>query len=209
MALGPARAFAERGAFTLEGGGAVRLGSVRPSVGAGDAVTGTIGGAVLGVRYGFTNRLELQGGGFWYAPATFAQPRVTVSTPSGDVSGALTQDVSRWGAAVGVRYAVAGLVWRIPVGFELGWAHTRATNRDLLDTSDPRAPVSRLSLADGSSDALLLAPFAGLEWLATDHLRFSIVPRLEMLVGAASGSTLGVVVPFTVGWSLYWFPGGD
>jgi hypothetical protein len=104
---------------------------------------------------------------------------------------------------------VAGLVWRIPVGFELGWAHTRATNRDLLDTSDPRAPVSRLSLADGGSDELLLAPFAGLEWLATDHLRFSIVPRLELLVGATSGSTLGVVVPLTVGWSWYWFPGGD
>ncbi len=209
MLLAPARALAERGSFTLEGGGAVRLGSVGPSVGAGDAVMGTLGGAELTVRYGFTNRLEMQASGFWDAPAAFAQPRVTVSTPSGDVAGALTQDVSRWGAAVGVRYAVAGLVWRIPVGFELGWAHTRAANRDLLDTSDPRAPVSRLTLADGSSDALLLAPFAGLEWLATDHLRFSIVPRLEVLVGAASGSTVGVIVPFTVGWSWYWFPGGD
>jgi hypothetical protein len=200
MALGPARALADRGAITLEGGGALRLQSEAPSVGAGSAVAGTTGGARVTLRYGLTNRLEVQASGFWDAHATFVQEPVAV----GSVSGALTQDVGRWGAAAGVRYVVAGLVWRVPVGLELGWAHTSVTNRDLVDTSDPRGASSLgLRLGESSTDQPLLAPFVGLEWLATDHLRFSVVPRLEVLLGRPS--TLGVVVPFTAGWSWYRF----
>jgi len=55
----------------------------------------------------------------------------------------------------------------------------------------------------GHSDKLSLAPFVGLEWLATDRLSFSIVPRVELLVG--SPSAVSVIVPFTMGWSFYWF----
>lgn len=198
----PVAAFADRGALTLEGGGAVRFGAVSPSVGAGDSVMGTLGGAWLDLGYGLTNRLELQASGFWNAGATFVHQRVAVGSANGSMSGALTQDVSRWGAAAGVRYAVAGFVWRVPIGFELGWAHTSSTNRDLLDTSDPRGASSLgLTLGNGSTDQLLVAPFLGIEWLATDHLRFSIMPRLEVLLGGKS--TFGVVVPITVGWSWY------
>ena len=192
----PGRARADRGAFTLEGGGALRLGAMRPSIGTGDQVVGTLGGAWLGVRYGFTNRIDVQLRGFWDAPATFVQRPVTVN----GTSGALTQEVSRWGAAAGVRYVVAGIVWRMPVGFEVGWAHTSVSSRDLVD------PATGASLglvsSEGGRDQLLLAPFAGLEWAATDHLTFSIIPRLELLVG--SQSTVGVVVPLAVGWSWFW-----
>jgi hypothetical protein len=58
-----------------------------------------------------------------------------------------------------------------------------------------------LTLGNGSTDQLLVAPLLGIEWLATDHLRFSIMPRLEVLLGGKS--TFGVVVPITVGWSWY------
>jgi hypothetical protein len=202
VAVGPADARADRAALTAELGGALRLGAVSPSIGNGENVTGTLGGPRLGLRYALTNRLEVGISAFWYPQATFVHQAVTLPAASGSTSGALTQDVSRWGAAAGVRYILAGSVWRIPAGLDLGWVHTSATNRDLLDTSDPRGASSfGLALGDGRSDQALVAPLVGVEWLATDHLSFSLVPRFEFLVGAHS--TFGVVVPLTIGWSWY------
>ena len=202
MAGSPWSARAEQGALTVELGGALRLGAVSPSVGVGPNVIGTLGGPWLGVRYAFTHRLEVEASAFWEARATYVHESIAVATGSGTISGALTQDVSRWGGAAGLRYALLGMVWRVPIGFDVGWAHVSTTRRDLVDVSNPRAPTSfGLHLGDGSSDHLLLAPFVGLEWLASDHLSLSVVPRLELLVG--TGSTLGVVVPLTIGWSWY------
>jgi hypothetical protein len=198
----PSPAAADRGAVTVEVGGSMRLGAVSPSIGAGDSVTGTLAGPCLAVRYALTDRLELGVSAFWDTRAPFVHEPVAVTTASGTSSGALTQDIARWGAALGLRYALVGLVWRIPLGLDVGWAHLSATKRDLLDVSDPRAPTSLgLTLGDGTADHVLLAPSLGLEWLATDHLSFSIMPRLELLLG--TGSTVGVVVPLTVGWSWY------
>jgi hypothetical protein len=202
LAFSPEEARADRAALTLEFGGSLRLGSVSPSIGNGENVTGTLAGPWLGLRYALTNRLELGLSGFWDPSATFVNQAVTLPAGSGSASGALAQDVSRWGAAAGVRYVLAGSVWRIPAGLEVGWVHTSTTNRDLLNTSDPRGATSfGLTLGDGRSDQLLLAPLVGVEWLVTDHLSFSLVPRFEFLAGAHS--TFGVVVPLTIGWSWY------
>ncbi len=193
----------DRGALTLEGGPSVRVGPVPPSMGSGEAVGGADVGMRLAVRDGLTDRLELHAQGFWSYPGTLVHRPTTISTPSGSASGALTEQVSRWGAGLGARYTAVGLVWRVPVGIEIGWAHASATNRDLLSLSAAAPTSLGLRLGDGSSNALSLAPFAGLEWLATDRLSFAILPRLELLLG--SSATVGVVFPFTVGWSWYWF----
>jgi len=200
----PALASADLGAITVEAGGVWRYGEVQPSTGQGDSVSGSLVGAWGTVRYGLTNNFEFEGLGFWEAPATFVHGQVTVPSAAGNVTGALTQDVSRWGGAVGARYIVAGLVWRLPVGLDLGLMHTTATNRDLLNTSNPAGATSfGLTLGDGASNQLLVAPFAGIEWLASDHFRISVMPHLEFLVGG--GSTVGLVVPLTLGWSWYLF----
>ncbi len=195
MLAGPDHASADRGAFTLEGGPSGRFGSMPPSTGTGNSVTGTAGGGTLGVRFALANRVELHARGFYDAPATLVPQPVTLRNDHG----ALAQDVSRWGAAAGVRYIMSGLVWRIPVGVELGWAHMRMTNRFLANATDG----TRLGpdLGDASRDQLLVAPFLGLEWQATDHLSFSVLPRLEFLAGKQS--TVGVVIPLMVGWSWY------
>jgi hypothetical protein len=199
LLAGPERAPADRGAFTVEGGPAGRLGSMPPSAGTGDAVTGTTGGGTLGVRFALTHRLELHARGFYDAPATFVHFPVVVSTGSGEQTGALTQDVSRWGVAAGARFIVTGLVWRVPVGVELGWAHTRITDRAFVNPADG-TPLGE-PLGTQSREQLLIAPFLGLEWEATDHLSFSVLPRLEFVTGTPS--TVGVVVPVMVGWSWY------
>jgi len=191
----------DEGAVTFEGGPSVRLGSMSPSVGSGDAVKRVSFGARVGMRYGFTSRLEVQASGFWEWRATFVHEPATVPSAGGGLSGALTEDVSRFGASAGVRYALLGMVWRMPVGVDVGWTHTSLTERDLLGT--PGRASLGLNLGDGTSDQLSLAPFIGLEWLATDRLSFSIVPRVELLVG--SPSAVSVIVPFTMGWSFYWF----
>jgi hypothetical protein len=190
----------DEGALTLEGGPSMRYGSMSPSLGSGDAVQRVSGGARLGLRYGFTGRLEVQASGFWEWGTTFVQEPVSVPSGGGTVTGTLRQDVSRFGGALGVRYALLGMVWRMPVGIDLGWTHTAFANRDLLSSSDGTS--LGLNPGDRTSDQLSVAPFLGLEWLATDHLSFAIVPRLEVLVGTPS--TVSVVVPFTIGWS--WYP---
>ena len=192
--VAPAAVRGDVGALTVEAGGAVSLGQVAPSVGQGDAVTGTLGGVWTTLRYAVRHRAELQLSGFWYAPATFTQLPVTISGNSG----ALAASVTRWGAAAGLRVIAAGLVWRVPVGLDVGWAHTRSSDRDLLAASGGSLGMK---LGNASADQLLVAPFVGLEWQATDRLTFAVVPRLEILAGGAS--TLGVVVPLTVGWSWY------
>ena len=50
----------DEGALTLEGGPSMRYGSMSPSIGSGDAMKRVNGGARLGLRYGFTGRLEVQ-----------------------------------------------------------------------------------------------------------------------------------------------------
>jgi hypothetical protein len=198
----PVVALAERAALTVEGGGAVVGMRLSPSVGSGDAVFGSLGGPELRVRYALTNRLELQAGGFWNAPASFVNTQVRASTGAGPVVGALRRDVGRLGVLAGARFVLAGHMVRFPVGLEAGWVRTSYTKQDLVDRTDPQRPVSYgLRIEAVNSNRLLLAPSAGVEWLVTDHLSISIVPRLEIQVGAASSTA--IAVPLAIGWSWY------
>ena len=58
-----------------------------------------------------------------------------------------------------------------------------------------------LQFDDSTTHRPFVAPFAGVEWQATDHLSFSVLARLEVPVTAVSSTVL--VIPLTVGWS--WF----
>jgi hypothetical protein len=200
VAVAPARA--DESALTLELGGTVVATRLEPSLGNGDAVTGSLGGAEITVRYALTNRLEVQATGFWNASATFVNTGVHASAGGGSVVGYLRRDVSRIGAAVGARFVAGGSVWRIPLGGAVGVLRTSYDRQDLLDVSDPQNPVSYgLRLDPVQVNRIFVAPFAGIEWVATDHLSVSLVPRLELPLGSSSAPAL--VLPFTIGWSWY------
>ena len=198
----PAMARADRDALTVELAGAVAATRLEPTIGEGTAVNGTLGGAELRVRYGLSHRLEVQAGGFWNRPATFVNTGVAATSGAGPVTGDLRREVSRFGAAVGARFIAWGTIWRLPIGIEAGWLRTSVTRQDLVDRSDPRRPVSfGIRIEDEETHRAFVAPFAGVEWFATDRLSISVVPRLELAIGASTAPA--VVVPFAVGWS--WF----
>lgn len=201
-AVAPQRAFADRTALTLEAGGALVATRLSPSLGSGDPVMGSLAGAELRVRYALTNRFEVQATGFWNASATFVNTSVHATAGAGPVTGDLRRDVGRLGASVGARFIAIGSALRVPVGVDAGWMRTRLEKQDLLDRSDPQNPVSfGLRIDSTISDRLFVAPFAGVEWVATDHFSVSIVPRLELPIGGSLAPAL--VVPLTVGWSWY------
>jgi hypothetical protein len=90
------------------------------------------------------------------------------------------------------------------LGADVGWAHESYTRRDLIDVSTPGNEHSfGLGLRDHATDALVLAPVAGIEWQFTDHWTVSIMPRLQYVVGGVN--RLGLLVPVSVGYSLYFF----
>jgi len=198
----PLPGLADRGALTLEVGGDLAITRLTPSVGSGDAVEGTLGGAEIRIRYALTNRYELEASGFWNASATFVNSNVHAMSGGGPVTGALRREVGRGGAAVGARYVAAGSIWRVPLGIDVGWLRTSSSNQDLIDLSNPQNPVSfGLNIEPTRTDRFFVAPFAGLEWVATDHFSVSVVPRLELPIG--SGSSAAIVFPFTLGFSWY------
>jgi hypothetical protein len=73
-----------------------------------------------GVRYAWSNNLELTLGGFFEPPVTEFHNDVTVETENGAFTGTLRHRLMRGGALGGVR-GVFGMVWRLVVGLEVGW----------------------------------------------------------------------------------------
>lgn len=199
-ALAPRFAHADADTLTFEVGPAVALTRLSPSVGDGDAVTGTLGGVAFGVRYGVTNRLELQATGSWYAEVAFVNRPVTAATPGGVFSGDLRRDLGRTGAGVGARYVLSGYVWRFPVGAEVGWLRTSHARQELL--SSPESSLSfAVDIRSETTNRFYVAPFAGAEWQAGDRVSFSVIPRVELPLGSASSAAF--VVPLVVGWTWY------
>jgi hypothetical protein len=187
----PGLARADRGAYSVEGGGILTAVRVDPAVGTGGATSGTLGGAILGLRYGLTNNVDLTLGGTWLNPAEFYHQGVVVPCNGTECSGQLSGQMGRITASAGADY-VMGLRLRFHVGAELGWAEVSFTQ--LQHSSGTPIATSR------TIDGLLIAPRVGLEWAATDHLSFAITPRVEMLIGEPQ---LAFSVPFTVAYSWY------
>jgi hypothetical protein len=156
---------------------------------------------VVGLRYGLRNDLELTASGFYEAEAGYTHPGATVSTGAGGFTGTLSSRTSRWGVLAGARY-VTGLVLRIHVGAEIGWAQQSYTKLDLIDVSDPSNPHTfGLGLANRSKGAMVIAPLAGVEWQFTDRWSVSFTPRVQVMIGGVG--RVAVVLPVSLGWSWY------
>jgi hypothetical protein len=199
----PVAAAADRGALTLDLGPSLSLLNATPSEGAGSATLATGGGGTVGLRYALSNTLEIGGVAVWEASADYFHSGVAIATSTGRPRGTLEERAQRYGAMAGVHY-IRGYVWRLHLGAELGWRRETFTRRDLLDVSDPSNVHSfGLGLRDQTSNSLILAPVAGVEWQFADHWSVSVMPRVQFLVGGTS--RVGLLVPVTVGYSWFVF----
>jgi hypothetical protein len=200
-ALAPRAATADRGALTLELGPALTLVRSAPSLGSGPELTGTMGGGLVGVRYGLRNDLELTAAAFWEAPATFYHSATSASVSGQTLEGTLGETAGRHGLLLGARL-VRGFLWRYSLGVEVGWSHQSFSGRDLVYPSTPGSSTTFDQRFGGMErDALVVAPLAGLEWQLGDHWSIAATPRLEFLVGGVG--RLSFVLPVTVGYSWY------
>lgn len=203
LASMPGSAAADRGALTLELGPALTVVGAYPSQGSGSTTLGTGGGGTFGARYALANELEVAAAAFWERPADYFHSGVTLGSASGTVTGTLSERAQRYGVLAGVRF-VRGYVWRLHLGADVGWAHETFTRRDLLDVSDAaNAHSFGLGLRDEATDALVLAPVAGIEWQITDHWTVSAMPRFEIILGGPS--RVALTLPLVVGYSWYSF----
>jgi hypothetical protein len=203
LALLPSMATADRGAVTLELGPALTLTRAPPSQGSGSTILATGGGGAIAIRYALSNELELAATALWERPVDYFHSGVDLGTKTGSVRGTLADRAQRYGGLAGVRY-VRGYVWRLHLGAEVGWSHETFTRRDLLDVSDPGNVHSfGLGLQDRTTDSLVLAPVAGIEWQLADHWSITALTRLQLPIRGATG--IGLVVPVTVGYSWYVF----
>lgn len=202
MLFVPAAARGDRGALSVEASPILTWWPrMPPALGSGSGVSGTAAGALVGVRYGLRNDLELTASGFYERAADYTHTGVSLDTEVGAFGGALTSSTSRWGALVGARY-VRGLVFRIHVGAEIGWAQQTFTKLDLVNVSDPSNPHSYgLGLRDNRRGALVIAPLAGIEWQVTDHWSMSFAPRAQVMLGGVG--RVAVLLPVGVGYSWY------
>lgn len=197
LAAAPALARADRGAFTVEAGGGFSVDSTPPPVGAGSSVTGTAWIAGGGVRYAFSNHLELSASGFWQSGADYYHADV-LYTGGGCASacgGTLVSRITSWGAGVGARW-VQGLVFRYFAGAEFGFAVRSTSGLQLVDSLG-----NAQYLADTTATSVVVAPVAGVEWEASDHVAFSVSPRLQLFIGGGGGFRL--LVPLMVSYAWY------
>ena len=189
----PARA--DRGGFTLEGGGIVSAARVPPGMGTGESVFGTMGGATLGVRYALDNNIEVTVSGVWTNPVPFHNNDTTVVTSSSPFTGQLYSEVNRIGAAVGADW-VTGLVFRFHAGAELGWSRIAFTNLNLVDAG--------VALGSRNVDGIVVAPRVGLEWMASDYLSFAVTPRVEVMLGEPQMTVFTTSITASYSW-YGWF----
>lgn len=195
-------AFADRGAITIDvGGGASALILPAPYANSTKSLTSSSATAWAGARYAFTNSVEAGVSAFYEPPVNVFHNGVTVGTRNGEFPGTLNHRLQRYGALVGLRY-LRGLVFRFTAGLDVGWSHrTYSGFRHIDDTSPANAVDYRLDLQDFSTDNLIIAPLAGIEWAAGDHWSVSILPRVQLLLGP--DMTYGVTIPVVVSWSWY------
>jgi hypothetical protein len=156
---------------------------------------------VAGVRYGWSNNVELTLGGFFEPPVTEFHHGITLQTDNGAFPGTLRHQLIRFGAQGGVR-AVFGMVWRFVLGFETGWSRREYSGFQHIDTGSVDGPRDYgLELPSFSVDNVLLAPSVGIEWAGGDHWAVSLEPRLQILLGPEP--TFALLIPLALSWSWY------
>ena len=191
---------ADRGALSIEAGGALAAVRVAAPYSTG-SVVGSVSALNLGARYAVANSLELSARVF-YEPSTpfYVHGVTTTLGTSGSLSAGLITHVRTQGALLGAR-VLHGNVWRFIASAEAGIAQVSFTGQDLVDESNPKG-IRSLALhpSDASRSSFALAPGVGVEWVG-DRLGISFVPRLELLLGTRS--SWAIVAPLTVSWDFY------
>ncbi len=195
----PLGALADRGAVALEAGGVLAGVRAPAAVGNGDSVTGTLAGVSIGARYALSNSFEVIGTVDWFAPSWFYNDNTVIVTGNGTFTGQLQSRLSWYSAKVGAQY-VHGFTWKVRLGAQVGWTRLMWQQLDLVDLT-PSVPRSfGLDLGSRSTDDLVVAGFAGVEWEISDHVSIGVTPRVEFPLG--SGLT-AITVPLTVAYSWY------
>lgn len=156
----------------------------------------------LGTRYALTNALELSVTGFFDTPVTVAHNAITLRTDSGDFGGSLMHQTLRFGAQGGV-HAVFGRIWRLHLGLELGWSQRSFTGFQMLDDSNPTAPIDYgLALPNKSQGSFVVAPLLGLEWAIGDHWSLALMPRAQLMLGPQFAWSVILPLQFSYSWYL-------
>jgi hypothetical protein len=191
-----ASAFADRGALSIEGGGGFTvLNQPAPNASPASSTLGGSASIVLGARFGLSQSWEAALWGFYEPQVQYFHNGVNTTTPEGVFPGTLSEQLTRFGGLAGIHH-VWGLLFRLELGLELGWSHRSASNLDDIDTYG--VP---LYLPSYSVDNLVLSPVLGLEWAAGDHYSFSVMPRIEFLLGR--DATWAFTVPAVFSWQWY------
>ena len=201
--LCPAVALADRGAVSVEGGaGWTTLNQPAPYAKPSAATLGGAASFSLGGRYGLSNDYELSLAGFFEPPVTYFHNSITIATSSGNFPGTLSEQQMRMGALLGLK-RVWGSVFRFSLGLDAGWSHRAYSKLSALNDTHPNAIAAYdgLKLPDYSTDNVVVAPMAGLEWALGDYSSVSVCQRVEFLLGKES--TWAVSVPVTFAWSWY------
>jgi len=201
----PSSALADRGALTLDAGGAGIATLLHAPAPVGYTVSGqatplTAPAALVGGRYALTNDLELSLHGFLQPSLGVFHNGVTLTSDATPFPGTLVHRYTSFGGAVGVRW-LRGSEWRFTVGAELGW--TRRVYSGLQQINDRVTPAAdyRLGLADFTVDSLSIATLAGVEWVFADTMSVSVLPRLELLPGREMA--VSVLLPLQISFSFY------
>jgi len=206
LCLLPALARADRGALTLDvgGGGVATLLQAPAPAGytTSSQVTPTTAlAAMVGVRYALSNGLEVAlSGVFQPAVSVFHNGVTLTSADSTPFPGTLAHGYGAYGGAAGVRF-LWGSEWRVTAGAELGW--TRRLYSGLQQVNDRVSPAVdyRLGLANLTVDSVSLAAVGGAEWVFSDAMSISVLPRVALVPGRELA--LAVVLPVTVAFSWY------
>lgn len=193
--------FADQGALTIDvGAGASMLRLQAPYASPAAAQVGTAPAVSIDGRYALTNSIELVATGFFDTSVPFYVVNSTIASDAGRLTGTLEVHARRFGLLGGARF-LQGNIWRLIVGGDAGWALSSYSAMRLFDLANPGgARDFGLSLPDSAQSSLVVAPYAGVEWVG-DKLSVSILPRFEAMLGGAT--TWAITIPVTVGWDWY------
>lgn len=204
-ALVPRVAFADRGALTLDfgGGGNVEFVSA-PYVATPAATLTTKWNLELGARYALSHSFEIGVAAQWEPPVDVFHSNVSV--PDGVYSGVLLpgqlqHSLERRSAWVSARY-MQGMIWRLTVGLNAGWTQRLLSRFHHVDMSvSGRGQEYNVRFEPVTANYLLIAPTVGVEWAVNDHWSVSVLPRVDVLIGAQP--TVALTVPIVWSWSWY------
>ena len=196
-------ALAERRMLSLDVSGGWAFDPVPASNAVAASSTFSMGPVVmLGARYGVKHYFDIALTGFFETPVQVGHNNIVLHTESGDFAGTLVHQSMRFGAMAGPRF-VMGVVWRLSVGIDFGWAQRLSTGLKMIDDSNASAPIDYgLTLADTSRANFVVSPVIGVEWAGGDHWALGLMPRVQISIGKDGGWSIFLPLQLSWGWFI-------